>query len=1271
MTLRLPDFQFRLSYGPGDDRLHALYLPALERSVRYDRATGFYSSASLAIASAGIVRLIRNGGRMRFLCGAQLSPADVEAIRRGAEAGEIVGAAMAGCLAEPSDHSVRARLEALAWMVANGTLEIRVVLPRGKDGLPMPAAEAEEYYHPKEGVFVDAAGNKLAFTGSSNESLAGWEKNYESLMILASWDRQEGDDLVPSSRPHIGVIERRFNELWGGHNDAWIAMDIPAAAKAKLLRFVPDRAPDRDPLEREGRKPPAPGPDRAELERERMVFRFLREAPFLPNGGRLGTVTSTVQPWPHQLHVVTDAVARFPRNYLFCDEVGLGKTIEAGLALRELVISGRVRRALILCPKSVLRQWQEELYEKFALNVPRYDGGQVLDLFERELPVEGSIWSSLPILLASSQLAKRRERQEEVLQGGPWDLVIVDESHHARRRDFLSDRFRPNRLLELLLGTNGRPGLRDRTQCIYLLTATPMQIHPVEVWDLLKVLGLGGRWGAFEENFLDFFEELRKPFDSRRWDFLMGMLRDHLDAGGTLDANFCAVAERELGPVEWSALRELPQSTRTRAVVSQLSPPARKFLDEMVRRHTPLRTFLWRNTRRLLRRYKERGLLKENVPHRDPRNEWIALKPDEAALYERIEEYIADFYRRYEAERKGLGFVMTVYRRRLTSSFYAMTRSLERRLEYLKGRAVPNGGLTDDDIEQEDLEADIGEVLAEEDRRLFLSEIAYVEDFLRDLSRLGTDSKLERLVTQDLPEIFAQRETVIIFTQYTDTMDFLRDELRHVYGRQVACYSGRGGEVWDGTAWVPRPKEELKEAFRQGDEIKILLCTESASEGLNLQTCGVLINYDMPWNPMRVEQRIGRIDRIGQRYERVWVRNYFYQGTVEATIYQRLGDRIGWFEDVIGELQPILQRVAKTIERVAMAKGAERPQRLEDEIAELRRLLEAQEESALDLDSFLDQDVVDEKVGPVPATPREIETALVGSARFRDLFEPHQEIQGAHWLEWKGVRQAVTFDPRVFDSHPNSVRFLTYGDPVFAELLDHGAGSDAALGVREARGIGLYQAAGECRLSLFLAGRDGADGAAPVGSVQALAREMEAEPSPWPEPVVQTADAAFEGALQTAKSGYTAGRDERRRAERLALREAARTILVRTALIEIARAQNPGLFEAPAQPAFFGAEVVARLKDRGVPYRGLWTLVGPEPLEALPTDPYFETLQHQPADTLRRRWDALKSEGSTVLARVAALNKAAAEESAVAAEQVNRFWFSSWATGGQRFERRR
>jgi len=168
-------------------------------------------------------------------------------------------------------------------------------------------------------------------------------------------------------------------------------------------------------------------------------------------------------------------------------------------------------------------------------------------------------------------------------------------------------------------------------------------------------------------------------------------------------------------------------------------------------------------------------------------------------------------------------------------------------------------------------------------RDFFQAELEYVQDFIRQLKLLSVnDSKME-VLKEEINQVFKKRPKVLIFTQYTDTMDYLREQLVEVYGIQVACYSGRGGEVWNGIGWIQTTKEDVKNQFRQGN-ICILLGTESASEGLNLQTCGVLINYDMPWNPMRVEQRIGRIDRIGQEYKEVWIANYFYKDTTEDQI---------------------------------------------------------------------------------------------------------------------------------------------------------------------------------------------------------------------------------------------------------------------------------------------------------------------------------------------------------------------------------------------------
>jgi len=1249
--MSLSSHHFQISYGPNDDRLHGFYIPALERSVRYDRSAGYFSSSALAIAAAGVVRLIANEGRMRLLVGAQLSEEDCEAIRRGESLKGTVEAAMAGKLDTPDDL-IRKRLEVLAWMVAQGTLEMRVVLPRGRDGAPLPASEAEEYYHPKEGVFADAEGQKVGFSGSSNESVRGWKKNYERFAVHTSWERQVGEDLISPGTPFIRDIERHFDELWNDESDSWIALDVPEAVRRQLLDFCPPDQPREDPLERRP-KPKEPKPDEEAVvstAAERIAFRFLREAPHLPNAARIGIETSTINPLPHQLRVVRETVERYPENFLFCDEVGLGKTIEAGLALRQLVISGKVERALLLVPKSVLRQWQEELYEKFVLNVPRYEDGEIRDVFDREVQhASANPWRACPILLASSQLAKRRERQEEVLDAGPWDLVIVDESHHARRKDFLSGQYRPNRLLELLTGTDNRPGIKDRTRCLYLLTATPMQVHPVEVWDLLRVLGVGGRWGALEDNFFAFFEELRKPFEDRDWEFLLGMVADYLDAGGRWDDRFETVVSTKLGLVEWETIKGLLRSSKRGTAIQQLSADGRAALHEMVKRHTPIRTLVWRNTRALLRRYRERGLLKANVPHRDPRPEWIALTEAERELYDRIDEYISQHYRKYEAERKGLGFVMTVYRRRLTSSFFAIRKSLERRRDFLLGLAK-DAGLTDDDVEQADLDFDFGEAEVEGDPAQFMAEVVYIEDFIRELERLGSDSKMEQLV-RDLRFIFNQRDTVIVFTQYTDTMDYVRDELREVYGSQIACYSGRGGEVWDGAAWMPRHKETIKEEFRQGEKIKVLLCTESASEGLNLQTCGVLINYDMPWNPMRVEQRIGRIDRIGQTFETVWIRNYFYADTVEAVIYQRLDDRIGWFVDVVGELQPILHKIGWTIEEVAMLPAEKRAKRLEEQIAALREEVERHEGTALDLDAHVEEDPDIEDMPEPPVSLQQLEQTLVRSRALGHLFRPHPEINGAHLLAWKGRDIAVTFVPEVFDRHPNSVQLLSYGEGLLDKLLVSVGEPPHA---PEPAGIAELASPAPARVTVFAAPRGA--GAEPIRNLPGLQEAVGTAPGDWTPTQVEAADRLGVEAAAAVAAQLQEVEDNRSAAERLALVEAARQILVRCALIELARAQTPDLFEERL-PYGFGREAVSALARHGVPFRGLLSLVGPEVPEAHATDTYFGEVQGLGTPHLKRRWEAQRREGVEVLKRYRKA-LAAPPASEWAQSVLRRWWYT-------------
>ncbi|MDI3339530.1 MAG: helicase-related protein [Sphaerobacter sp.] len=1223
MPSLLRDYAFQFFYGPADDRLHDFYIPALARSVRYDRATGFFSSSALAVAAAGIAHLIQNGGRMRLLVGASLDDEDVAAIERGYHLAERIREKFLTLLADPEDLLLRSRLEALAWMVAEGTLEIRVVLPVGPDGLPVPGDRAAPYFHTKEGVFTDAAGNQVAFSGSVNESATGWQHNYEQLLVFTSWD---------DSQRYLAGVVRRFERLWEGTERDWIALPIPEAVRERLIAFRPEYPPTRDPLETA--VPAGVADERAiyvveqprdDDQRARILAQFLRDAPHLPGAGRLGAATAAIEPWPHQLRVSDAIVARFPERFLLADEVGLGKTIEAGLAIRQLLLSGRVRRCLILTPRSVIRQWQEELYEKFLLDIPRYDGGRFITVFgdERE-PSTPNPFDSEPVLLASSQLVKRRERQREVLAALPWDLVVVDEAHHARRRDFLAQRDRPNRLLELLRE------LRKRTQGMLLLTATPMQVHPVEVWDLLMLLGLGGRWGVDEQHFLRFFRELRKPVEEVDWDFVFDMVRDELESGGTEDPGLAEMAMSRVGPVNWDRVRALVRSAGRRAAIARLPVEAQAVAQEYARRHTPLRRLMFRNTRELLREYARRGLIRATIPKRDPQPVWIEMTPAERDLYDRIEEYIAEFYARYEQERRGLGFIMTVYRRRLTSSFAAIERSLQRRLEFLRGQA-PDPGLTDDDLEVDELEQDISEELAQALARGYREEIRYVEDFLHDIRRLSGDSKLERLMAM-LGEIFRRRETVVIFTQYTDTMDYLRERLREVYGHQIACYSGRGGEEWRDGAWTPTTKEEIKNAFRQGERIKILLCTEAASEGLNLQTCGVLINYDMPWNPMRVEQRIGRVDRIGQRYPDVWVRNFFYEDTIEARVYERLSDRIAWFTDVVGELQPILTGVARSIETLAMLPRAERERRLEEEMARLRAAIDQQQVELVSLDTH----PADEQGTTAQGTPVELadlERVLTHSPSLRERFRPHPTIPHALLLAHGDGQVAVTFDRAVFDAHPDTVRLVSYGDRLLNELLaqiEPPARSDSA--------AGLLRCAEDDPVPLRAYYQPVGNQARRIDRIVDLERALDGGDLSWSTAARAAAEADFRQHLDALQERDSAIARQRREAERLSLEERARQVLLRAALVEIVRqrASDPVGDNAPWA---LSEETIRNLRHCGFPFAPLLRLVSVAGLSLSPTDPYYREIEGASPESLTRRLKQLEEEAKQIVRPLHALTQ--------------------------------
>ena len=340
----------------------------------------------------------------------------------------------------------------------------------------------------------------------------------------------------------------------------------------------------------------------------------------------------------------------------------------------------------------------------------------------------------------------------------------------------------------------------------------------------------------------------------------------------------------------------------------------------------------------------------------------------------------------------------------MASSFRALRTTLEKHLRAIRedDRAALVG-LDEDapDDETADEVPDAEEVAEIERRALAAEERADIERLLDRIRACPPDSKLFALRSTLAALREAGHKQVMVFTQYTDTMDFLRDELRRNGGGgsggggdgdgpRLMCFSGRGGEIPAASGgWRGVGRDDAKHRFRLG-EADLLLCTDAAAEGLNFQFCGALVNYDMPWNPMRVEQRIGRIDRLGQRYPVIRVVNLHYEGTVETDVYRALRSRIGLFEAVVGRLQPILARMPRVISEAVLAGGEDGEARRANVADAIDRQAHDTESSGgFDIDAVLGEDLAMPDRAPPPVTMDDLDRIISSP----DLMPPGADTQ--------------------------------------------------------------------------------------------------------------------------------------------------------------------------------------------------------------------------------------------------------------------------------------
>ena len=581
------------------------------------------------------------------------------------------------------------------------------------------------------------------------------------------------------------------------------------------------------------------------------------QLPLQNNGGQLSN--SKTDLLPHQILLTRDVVSMRHRRLLVADEVGLGKTIELGMIIKELISRGEASRILIVTPAGLIKNWQSELRDAFRLS---------FDILGTDFTDQGfTSWENHNRVIASIDTIKRPQKMERLLGGPKWDLIIFDEAHHLSR-------IRYGKKIASTLNYKLAEALRSHTNDLIFLSATPHQGNAYQFWSLIQLLD----------------ETL---FDS----------------------------------------------------------------EEAMLEH---RGFL---SRVMIRRTKREVTDKNGNPifmRRQVHTQSFQLALTERTFYEKLTEYLRAGYNvagvgngetRTTNQQRAIGFVMTTFQKIMSSSIRAIKQALRRRLlvllirkhlELSIKRAKSNSTRS---IEKELFE------LQDEMRKL-VSEIMQIPnipsrhpeidtklaqttqrvnrtyqseettDWSLDSDEEGEDGiyadanipdeihKVKELLNIVPDEVDRKFDTLtraidsirhtnhsekfVIFTQYVETLNFLKEKLENIYGiNKVALI--KGGPIDD--------KIEAKEKFWDEDGAQFLICTSAGGEGINLQVGHILFNYDLPWNPMAVEQRIGRIHRYGQN-ETSQVYNLVAEDTVEEKIYQLLNNKLREIAAQIGKLDP-------------------------------------------------------------------------------------------------------------------------------------------------------------------------------------------------------------------------------------------------------------------------------------------------------------------------------------------------------------------------------
>lgn len=839
----------------------------LKNAVSYDRIAGYFCSSILEVAGESIENV---EGKVRVICNSGLLPEDV------AVANYAQKMKQEWCEFSPEEKYTSpessSRLSTLYRLLSDGKLEIRVI-PDQVFGL----------MHGKAGVITYKDGSKTSFLGSINETKSAYTLNYEML-----WE----DD----SEESVNWVQDEFDYFWNSQYAVnladFIVNDLNRISK-RIVIGLKDWRENSD----------------------EVVPSVVVEEPVYRREYGL---------WEHQKYFVELAFREHKKDggarYLLADQVGLGKTLQLAMSAKLMALYGD-KPVLIIVPKTLVWQWQDEMKTLLEMPSAVWTGSGWQDengYFYQADSVRSILKCPRRIGIISQGLVSRRTEAADLLAQKEFECVILDEAHRARRRNPTKDpnkhKADPNYLLQFL------NAITFKTKSLLLATATPVQIHPIEAFDLINALSLPtfkvmgdmySEWHKKPQLMLDMVcgKEPYPESEITMWDIIRNPLPTKTpsaqDRVNRIRERLDISDKTYVLPADYYATLSGAKKDSIRALYAT---------DEFIANYNPFIRHIVRRTRDFL----------ENTIN--PASGETYLKRILVELYGEgddgaipLEGYLRQAYSKAQefctllsSRVKAGGFMSTLILKRIGSTIIAGDNTAKKMLAWTEaGKEILQDEFDVIFEEDDDFEESVSEV-----KNLTDAEIQCLRELVKMLS-LNHDNdpkyiKVLDILSNGINESDKpwKESGCIVFSQYYDSAYFVAEKLsKDLSDDVIGLYAGgdKSGYFLNGS-FHKDSKDSIKAKVKNHD-IKILVGTDAASEGLNLQTLSTLINLDLPWNPTRLEQRKGRIQRIGQVAPKVKIFNMRYKDSVEDKVHTVLSARLKNIKDMFGQIPDTLEDV--------------------------------------------------------------------------------------------------------------------------------------------------------------------------------------------------------------------------------------------------------------------------------------------------------------------------------------------------------------------------